>query len=462
MRIVLVTLVMVMALVPPPAARSAAPPAQPRPNIIFLLADDQRYDTLGVTGHPFIQTPHLDKLAAAGACFDRAYVTTAICSINRATIFTGQYASRHGIIDFATPISAEQFPQTYPGRLRAAGYHTGFIGKWGVGKPRTEDFDVQRGFPGQGNYWNTVDGVKAHLNTTMAQSAAEFIASAPKDKPFCLSVSFKTPHAQEPESPDRTSFPPDTPELSLYDDVVVPPYPLSDPAFFESLPEFLRTSENRRRWTIRFDTPAKYQKSVKDYLRLITGMDRAVGVIVEKLREEGLDGNTVIVFTSDHGFYLGERGFAGKWYPHEVSMRVPLIVYDPRMGDGQRGLRPQKLALSIDIAPTLLDLAGLPPSPGMQGRSLLPLVAGQNPRDWPDTFFYEHPFKANRGIPRTVAIRTPDWKYIRYLDGQPGYEEFYHLRTDPDEAVNLAGDPSHADTLAKLRARCDAEAERVK
>lgn len=445
-----------------------------RPNIIFLLTDDQRWDTLGAMGNDIIQTPNVDRLADGGVVFDNCFVTTSICMTNRACIFTGQYASRHGVWSFSTNFTDAQLAQTYPGMLKKAGYYLGFIGKWGVGQPPKDLFDYNRGWPGQNRYLNVQDGKFRHLTAIMSDQAIEFLDSIPGDKPFCLSFSFKAPHCQDgPPSkflddpkfkglyarhPSQFFY---DPKLApLYRDAVIPPAPLSDPAFFNALPEFLKTSENRVRWEIRFATPEMYQESVKAYYRLISGVDRVVGRIVEKLEQSGLADNTIILYTGDNGFYLGERGFAGKWYPHEVSIRVPLVVYDPRLPEDRRGTRRDQPVLSIDLAPTMLDMAGVEAPEAMQGSSLVPLVDGKKP-EWRTEFFYEHLFKHAR-IPCTEAVRGPQYKYIRFVDSDPLYEELYDLKSDPDEAHNLAGKPEHAATLKRMREKWAAWRERVK
>ncbi len=437
--------------------RSAVAADVTRPNIIFVLTDDQRWDTLGCMGNQIIQTPNVDRLADEGVVFDNCFVTTSICMTNRACIFTGQYAARHGVIDFRTQFTSEQLAQTYPALLKQSGYYVGFVGKWGVGKPPQGLFDYDKAWPGQNKYFNTIDGKTVHLTGLMGGQALEFLDTAPRDRPFCLSISFKAPHCQDGH-PDQFLY---DPELeSLYQDATIPPAKLSDPAFFEALPEFLKTSENRRRWQLRFANPELYQRMMKAHYRLISGADREVGRMVAKLRQQGLDKNTIIIYTGDNGFYLGERGLAGKWYPHEVSMRVPLVVFDPRLPTAQRGTRREQPVLSIDLAPTMLAMADVAAPERMQGVSLLPLLEGKTP-SWRDEFFYEHLFKHSR-IPRSEAVRTSQYKYIRYLDSQPLYEELYDLETDPDEAHNLAEKPEHAKTLDAMRAKWAAWRENVK
>jgi len=442
------------------------------PNIIMLLTDDQRWDTLGCMGNKIIQTPNVDRLASQGVVFDNVFVTTSICMTNRACIFTGQYAARHGVIDFRTQFTPRQLAQTYPGRLKQAGYHLGFIGKWGVGKPPEGLFDYNRGWPGQNKYFPRKDDLSCHITTMMGDQALEFLDGVPSDRPFCLSFSFKAPHIQDGD-PARFSdrikklyhrFPGGflyDPKLeSLYQDVTIPPAPLSDPAFFNALPEFLKVSENRRRWQWRFATPEMYQTSVKAYYRLITGVDNVVGRIVKKLEEKGLTKNTIIIYHGDNGFYLGERGLAGKWFAHEVSLQVPLVIFDPCLPARQKGTRRTQAALSIDIAPTILEMAGAEIPPAMQGKSLVPILEGKRP-PWRTEFFYEHLFP-HATIPRSEAVRGPRYKYIRYLDSQPLYEELYDLQSDPNEAHNLAADPAHAATLERMRKEWAAWREKAK
>jgi len=418
-------------------------------NVIFLLADDQRWDTLGSYGNPVIQTPELDQLANEGVRFERMFVTTSICVTSRASFITGQYARRHGIWGFETELSPTQFAESYLGRMKAAGYHLGFIGKWGVGDPPKDYFDYDRTFPGQGQYILEADGETRHLTSVMGDQAIEFVSTAPADRPFCLSVSFKAAHVQDSYDITDTPFPYDPALSDLYEDVEIEPPVSALPQFFERLPPSLQNSEARLRWAIRFWGPERYQESVKGYYRLVTGIDRVVGRLRTALEERGLADTTAIVYTGDNGFFLGEYGLAGKWTPHEASIRVPLLVYDPRLPDDGRGRVRPEMALNIDIAPTLLTLGGLEPSASMQGQSLLPLVRGETPV-WREDFFYEHLFEHPR-LPKMEGVRTEEWKYIRYVDEDPAIEELYDLRRDPQELENLAGRAEWEPVLARLR-----------
>jgi arylsulfatase A-like enzyme len=429
------------------------------PNIIFLLTDDQRWDTMGCAGNPIIQTPNMDAMANDGVRFTNAFVTTSICASSRASIFSGQWTSRHSIKDFATPFSPDALAQTYPMQLRSAGYRIGFIGKYGVGTQKdlpVNEYDYWKGFPGQGTYEHKdKDGNYKHLTQIMGEQAIEFLQGCSKDQPFCLSISFKAPHVQDS---DPRQFIYDRAYKDLYEDDVIPVPEKADPHYFEALPEFLRTSEARRRWEIRFSTPEKFQESVKSYYRLIFGVDVVIGKIREQLKQLGFDDNTVLMLIGDNGFYLGEYGLAGKWFPHEESIRVPLVVYDPRVDKKLRGRILNQVALNVDIAPTILELASIKPLEQMQGRSLVPLLKGKKPK-WRTEFFYEHPFE-HKTIAKSVALRTPDYMYARYTDYN--YEELYDLKLDPDETVNLAKDEKYNKILEFLRKRCNELAQKAK
>ena len=431
-----------------------------QPNIIFLFADDQRADTLGCMGNKIIQTPHIDKLAERGVTFDNAFVTTAICMINRACCMTGQYAARHGVIDFRTNFTDEQLAQTYPAMLSDAGYRIGFIGKWGVGRPPKDMFDYNKGFAGQGNFNLRYQGKTRHLTSVMGDQAIEFLDGCKKNEPFCLSVSFKAPHVQDTSNVNQQAFPFDPKLKTLYTDVKIPMPETADWSYFNRLPDFLKNSENRARWAVRFWGPQRYQDQVKSYYRLISGIDVTVGRIVEHLAKRGMTENTVIIYSSDHGFYLGEYGFAGKWFAHEVSIRVPLIIADPHMDESQRGTRRDQMALTIDLAPTILALGGVDAPKKMQGANLLPVIKDEGSESRPE-FYYEHMFQ-HRSIPRSEGVRTKKWKYMRYIDSKPLFEEMYDLENDPDEKMNLATSGEHSESLAKLRGKCDRLRESVK
>jgi len=420
-----------------------------RLNLIVLVTDDHRWDCLGCMGHPILRTPILDRLAHDGVLFTNHFCTTSICMTSRATIFTGLYSRCHTIHDFNLPLPECLFPVSYPMALRRAGYRTGFVGKWGLGGDLPEkDFDYFKGFPGQGQYFHEIDGRRVHLTRILTDQAEEFLRGCSPNQPFCLSVSFKAPHVQDGEFPP---FQYDPALADLYENDRIPVPQTATEAHFAALPEFLQKSEGRVRWGQRFATPDMYQDSVKGYLRLITGVDRAVGEILKCLEQQSALDRTAILFTSDNGFFLGEHGLAGKWLMYEESIRIPMILWHPCFPPSQRGQKIDKMTLNIDIAPTILDLAGLEAPSWMQGRSLMPLASGKSV-PWRQEWFYEHLF-THPAIPKNEGVRTERWKYIRYIEQDPIYEELYDLENDPVEEHNLVGISSHLQILDGLRAR---------
>jgi arylsulfatase A-like enzyme len=231
---------------------------------------------------------------------------------------------------------------------------------------------------------------------------------------------------------------------------------LSDPKYFETLPDFLKTSMNRERFFWRWDTPEKYQVNMRAYLRMISGIDRVVGQLIETLEKKGLAENTVIIYTADNGYYMADRGFAGKWSHFEQSLRVPLIVYDPRLPDNKRARLVHPMALNIDLAPTILELAHLRIPEHYQGRSLTPVLNKNNATDVEprEAFFCEH-LMDNALIPKWQGVRTPRYKYARYFEQVPAFEFLHDLKADPTEFKNLASDPRYGDVLTKMRAKTD-------
>lgn len=421
-----------------------------RPNIIFLLTDDQRWDALGCAGNSIIKTPNMDFLANNGIRFANAFVTTPICAASRASLFTGLYERTHGFTFTKPPIKQEYILNSYPYLLRQAGYRTGFVGKFGV---KVEDGATAKMFdefePSAYPYFKMVHGERKHLTDVNMDRAISFIRSSNQEQPFCLSISTWAPHAHDSEE-EQYFYP--TACNELYKNEVIPEPELSDPAFFEALPKFIKNSLNRKRWYWRFDTPQKYQKMVKGYYRMISGVDLALGRLMAELQKLSLDQNTVIILMGDNGYFLGERGFAGKWTMHDRSIRVPMIIYDPRQPEKARGKVINEMALNIDLTPTFLELAGVSIPVSYQGRSLIPLIEGKA-KKWRSEILTEHLWD-REDIPQTEAIRTEQWKYIRYLK-HPEYEELYNLHNDPNEGVNLAQLPDYFDVLEKMRKRCD-------
>jgi arylsulfatase A-like enzyme len=427
------------------AGTCGAVPAPRRPNLLVVIADDLRADALGAAGNTVIETPALDGLAADGVRFERAFATTPVCAASRASIFGGQWARRHGIEDFTTGFSDAAWAATYPAVLRAAGWRTGFVGKFGVGDvPRADAFDVWHGFAGQGSYYTPER--PRHLTVVLGDQALEFLRSQPRGQPFCLTVAFKAPHADDGATRE---FPPDARDAALYDGVAMPWPTKTEPEFFARLPGAVQSGLGRERWMRRFATPEQLQATVRDYYRLVTGLDREIGRLREGLAVLGLADDTVIVFTADNGMLLGERGLADKWVMYEEALRVPLIVLDPALPARRRGRVVRTMALNVDLAPTLLDRAGVVVPVAMQGTSLRRAVEGPG-GGGRRAFLAEHHTAPER-IPPSEAVRTRRWKYVRWLDTVPVVEELYDLRRDPEERIDLAGEAAFQERLGKLR-----------
>lgn len=427
-----------------------------KPNIIFLLADDLRYNSLGCMGNSIIKTPTIDQLADRGTLFKNAFVTSSICCISRASIFSGQYAKRHGILDFTTNFSESARMKNFPAILRQNGYYTGFLGKYGVGDSLpVNDYNYWKGFPGQGVYfYKDAAGNPIHSTDMLGNQAVEFLRTRDKSKPFCLQVSFKAPHVED-NNKIHNGYVYSPFYENYYGREVIPASPTADSSFYLSFPELFRlntkgiANEARVRWQQRFSTPAKYEESVKSYFRLITGMDGAVKRIVDELTKNGLEKNTVIIFSSDNGYSLGDHGLEGKWFGQNESIRVPTIVYDGRAPQDHHNN--EELVLNIDLAPTILDYAGISIPASMQGTSIKPLVDGSAARPR-NEFYYEHGFDTERSkvyLPKSEGIVGPTYKYMRYFNGMDPdnffYEELYNYVLDPFEVQNLANnaDKSH-------------------
>ena len=435
-------------------------PMDQTPNIIFILTDDQRWDALGYSGNSIIQTPEMDKLAEAGTYFQNAIVTTPICAASRASIFSGVHERTHKYTFQTGAILDEYMVESYPVLMREAGYHTGFYGKFGVNYPGMDQlFDVLESYDRNNNfqdrrgyYFKKLGDDTVHLTRYTGQMAIDFIDEAPNDKPFCLSLSFSAPHAHDPapkqyfwqEEPDK-----------LYQDMEMPGPELADEKYFNQLPGPVQDGFNRLRWTWRYDTPDKYQHSVKGYYRMIKGIDLEIANIRKKLKEDGLDKNTVIILMGDNGYFLGERQLAGKWLMYDNSIRVPLIVFDPRIEKHQDII---EMALNIDVPATILDLAGIEKPESWQGVSLIPIISGKEKSLERDTVLIEHLWEFDN-IPPSEGVRTAEWKYLRYINNK-SFEELYHLTSDPKETNNLITNPRYEKVVKKLRKKNDQLAQK--
>ena len=439
----------------PPGIGSAG---EPPPNVVVIVSDDHRADVLGCAGHPIVRTPNLDRLAADGVRFENAFVTTSICAASRASILTGLPERAHHFTFGRPPLAESLARASYPARLRAAGHRTGFVGKFGIsvaGGRATIDrmFDEFTPITRTPYLKARPDGSTRHATDLIGDAAVDFLERAAGDQPFCLSISFNAGHAEDGDLENH--FPPPPTEADLHTGVPMPRPRLDGGVHFEGQPAFLRESMNRHRYRWRWDAPEKYDRNLRNYFRMLAGLDRNVGRVLAALDRLGLADDTMVIFLGDNGYYMGERGFAGKWSHYEESLRIPLIVFDPRLDPADRGRVETAPTLNIDVSPTVLEAAGLPLAAIPAAGRPLPIAprppAGADARTG---FLCEHGMK-HPDLPRWVGYRTGDFKYARYLD-RPEDGEFLHdLRTDPDESINLARDPARAVDLAELRRACD-------
>jgi len=279
----------------------------------------------------------------------------------------------------------------------------------------------------------------------------EFLKTRPPDQPFYLTVAFFATHA---EDHNPLQFLPQPESMSLYEDVTIPVPANATDESFHRLPEFVahEGNEGRNRWHWRFDTPEKYQIMMKNYYRLATEVDQTSGRILAELKRQGVLDNTLVIFTTDNGYYHAEHGLADKWYPHEESIRVPLIISDPRLPADQRGTENDQFALSVDLAPTILNAAGITAPAGMQGEDLAPLYLSNSPPDWRTDFFYEHPtIRSKDFIPASEALVQRDWKYLYWPEFDR--EQLFDLANDPQEENDLINESTHTARLTAMRAR---------
>lgn len=419
-----------------------------RPNFIILLTDDQRSDTLGVYNpdNP-IKTPNIDRIGEQGVVFRNGFVTTPICAPSRASILSGQYVSSVRAHRFLIPMDDDVFNTIYPVLLREHGYFVGQLGKYGVGitRPQQQAFDFFDATAGQGPPFREYKGEKVHDSEWLALRAADFLDAVPEGQPFVLQVNYKAPHPSSEPAPE------DKGKLA---NVRFERVPLDNPDANMKLPEFVRNGYGSRIYRVEFESRiGDHQPFMREYYEKIMGVDRSVGRILDMLDKKGLADNTVIIFISDHGTHFGERQIAGKWTPYDDSLRIPFLVYDPRP-QFARGIQRDEMVLNIDVAPTLLDLAGVEIPREMDGKSMVPLIKGEK-ANWRDRFFFEHYTSPAPVlyIPRSEGIRTENQKFFRWLDFDMSTlsEEFYDLEKDPREASNLAEDKHHRSDFNSLR-----------
>jgi N-acetylglucosamine-6-sulfatase len=411
-------------------------------NILIMVTDDQRWDQLGLVQaeqgdkarFPFIETPRLDALAAEGMRFRNAFVTTSLCSPSRSAILTGQYNHTNGIIDNFTPFTPRP---TWATALQAAGYTTAYIGKWHHGEEQWErpGFDFVATYQGHGLYndttfkvshrlwFDTKTTTKGYIDERSVDFAIEFLEDQPRDKPFAMMIGFKAVHGP---------FTPMTEHAQRYASETIQP-----PKNWKALPPW---SDWKQPMPWRRPPPAPDVH--KDILRTVDGIDKNVGRMLDALNELDLAKDTLVIFTSDNGSYLGEHGQGDKRSAYEESIRVPMIMRLP--GVIKPGTVSGAMVLNIDLAPTILDLAQQDVPAAMQGKSMRPLFGGE-PVPWREAFLYEYwqenTWWVKSGQPRVptiLVVRTPTYKLITYPDFEK-WTELFDLEADPDEMRNLVG-----------------------
>ncbi len=427
-----------------------------QPNIVFFLTDDQPLRAMGHVD-PWFHTPNMDRLASEGVVFENGFVDGAVCCVSRASIMLGQHNATHLIQSFDVPISEEQIKRSFPVLLRNAGYRTALLGKFGVGHTRyaskerclpADQFDLWYGFLQGPSYSQMVDGEKRYLTSVMEEKAIQFMKETPADQPFMVYMCLPEPHGQGgPGGPWNYRDPDFEPPASAGPPPVVET--MTEDAYAK-LPEAIRHSKNNKVVAQPSEKYTTYMNTVRDYT---ARTDLAIGRIRDVLKEIGREENTVIIFASDNGSMWGAHGIAGKWNMYEESIRVPMMIYDPRLPKSVSGTRSQA-ALNYDLTATIMDLAGVP-APHMEGRSLLPVM--NNPGvEWREDWYYHHDVYSRSGkLPTCEGVRTEQWKYIRYKDTDPVQEELFDIQADPKEMNDLHGNPEFAPILEKLRARTD-------
>ena len=423
-----------------------------RPNVLFVLTDDQRWDCMSCAGHPFLKTPHIDRIANEGARFANAFVTTSLCSPSRASFLSGLYAHTHRVVNNFT-----DYPQdlpSYPRQLKAAGYETAYIGKWHMGEQSDEarpGFDYWASHKGQGTYFDTTFNIngkrgvlKGYYTNRVTDLAVDWLKK-PRQKPFLMILGHKAPHgAWVPEPKYEHAF--DQVEIKR-------PATAGD------------TGPGKGEWVRRrvptwhgIDGPLygvkDYSRFVRTYLETILSVDDSVGELYETLRSTGELDNTLVLFAGDNGFLLGEHGAIDKRTMWEESIRIPVLARYPALIRTPRVIG--QMALNIDLCPTVLDVCGLPAPARVHGRSWKGLFENQD-RGWRRSWYYEYNYeKEFPYTPNVRGVRTDDWKYIHYPNGEgkPDFDkpELYDLKADPLETRNLIDSPEESEKLRELKA----------
>lgn len=444
--------------------RNAALGKPDRPNVVVVISDDIRWNALGCAGHPHLKTPNIDQLAKEGVYFENMFCTTSLCSPSRATILSGLYAHVHGVTNNFTDYPKEL--PSFPRQLQKSGYETAYVGKWHMGekddtpRPGFDHFVTHRG---QGTYYDpefNFNGkgrrvIPGYYTNIVTDLAIDWLNET-RDKPFLLMVGQKAPHS---------FYLPEEKYAHTFDDVEVN-YPQSS-FKLDDKPAWMK----KRLYTWhgiygpifawRKDYPNDKASGIMDFARMvrsywgtILSLDDSIGRLTQALRESGELDNTVFVFIGDNGLHEGENGMVDKRTMHEASIRIPMIIRYPGFTPPDRPKRIPQQVVTIDLAPTLVDVCGADPLPKTHGRSFKELVTiGDD--DWRDAWFYHYNYeKQFPYTPNIRGIRTDRWKYIRYPhgDGSPDRHmaELYDLKSDPEEMKNLIKDPSMKPLITKL------------
>ena len=439
--------------------------AEQRPNVLVILCDDLRWNALSCTGHPQLRTPNIDRLAAEGVLFENAFCTTSLCSPSRASILSGLYAHAHGVTNNFTEYPREL--PSFPRQLQAAGYASAYIGKWHMGEQNDEPrpgFDYFVTHKGQGKYFDTEFNFNGHerkvmpgyYTTVVTDMAIDWLRQ-PRDQPFLLMLGHKAPHSfYLPEPRYEHAF-----------DAVQVNYPHS--AFqLDGKPDWIRQRLSTWHgiygpifeWRQKFPDESAagvmdFARMVRAYWGTILSVDDSVGRLVETLRQTGQLDNTLILFLGDNGLLEGEHGMVDKRTMHEASIRIPLIARYPGLTPPTQPKRIRQQVLTVDLAPSILQLCQAPPLDKVHGRSFRRLVVEGDPQ-WRQAWFYHYNYERQFPYtPNVRGIRTDRWKYIHYPhgDGQPDRHraELYDLASDPDELTNLIDDPRFTQLITQLQ-----------
>jgi arylsulfatase A-like enzyme len=441
-----------------------------RPNIVMVVVDDMRWDDMGVAGHPFVETPNIDRVAREGARFANAFATTPLCSPSRGNLLTGLYAHTSGIVDNVERGPASHQLDTFPRMLQRAGYDTAFIGKWHMGNDDTPrpGWDYWLSMKGQGQLFDpplNENGerkvVKGYITDIFSEKAAAFI-ERPRTKPFLVYLPHKAIH------PDLTVKLPEGQQALVRGGFLAAPR--HEGRYAEAKvprrtnygvtptdkPALMRAVEGVTPISLDTVTP---DETIRDRLEMLLSIDDGLGTMLSALERVGKLDDTIVVFTSDHGYFYGEHGLnAERRFAYEESIRIPLVARYPRLI--KPGTIPEQLTLTIDLAPTLLELGRAPVPQALQGRSLVPLLRGERPKDWRTSVLIEHHSDPERYLGRGAlrralnmgykAVRTERHKYIQYTE-LSGMDELYDLQSDPYEMNNLFANPQRAPTLQAMR-----------